>query len=443
MSGRGADLLTRLKPPPLLVAAVTTGIALVVLIPVAVSSTPATIVVVFAILLLLALIVLGLGYTAEFFIFVGACMVPMSNVHPVDAVSFITVADAAFAVGFGLMLPDLLQRPLRLPSIFFFGVAGVLTVALFSSLLSDQPVESLGLLARLLVGAFGLSTLIIWWNPNRTRVVILASAYVLGNIVSIGWAVVKDEASVEGRRAGLSEHPNVFGLTALLAVALLPFIFTQIPRSWRWITVVAGVVCLYGVWSSGSRAALAALIAIALIYPALARSVLAGLALLAGFVAFLALSGRLLGETSSSNALGRLLGAGSATASDQAREDLLHQALDQFLASPILGDGLANILAAHVIYLQIAAGLGVLGLAFYLLVLWSTVSPIVTLTPPFSLLALPSLAYVTVGFVTPVLWDRYIWAVLALALLAPRLAEAAAEDPAGLDSENEVADASG
>ena len=118
--------------------------------------------------------------------------------------------------------------------------------------------------------------------------------------------------------------------------------------------------------------------------------------------------------------------------------------LDQFLASPILGDGLANILAAHVIYLQIAAGLGVLGLAFYLLVLWSTVQPIATLTPPFSLLALPSLAYVTLGFVTPVLWDRYIWAVLALALLAPRLAEAA--PPKRIRrarQENEVADASG
>ena len=189
-------------------AAVITGLALVVLIPVAVSSTPATIVVFFAILLFLALIVLGLGHTAEFFIFVGACMVPMSNVHPVDAVSFITVADAAFAVGFGLMLPDLLQRPLHLPSIFFFGVAGVLTVALFSSLLSDQPVASLGLLARLLVGAFGLSTLIIWWNPNRTRVVMLASAYVLGNVISIGWAVVKNEASARAGGQGSPSTPT-------------------------------------------------------------------------------------------------------------------------------------------------------------------------------------------------------------------------------------------
>ena len=441
MRERGAGLLTRLRP--VLVAAFTTGIALVVLISVAVTSTPATIAVFFAIALFLLLIVLGFGHASEFFVILGACLVPMSNLHPVEVVSFITVADAAFVVGFGLMLPVLLRRPLHLPSTFVFGVAGVLTVALFSSLLSDEPMDSLFILVRLAVGAFGLSILIIWWNPNLKKVVILASAYVLGNVVSIGWAVVNNEYSVEGRRAGLSEHPNVFGLTALLAVALIPFIFTQTPRAWRWLPPVAGVVCLYGVWSSGSRGALAALIAVAVIYPVLARSVLAGLGLLAGFATFLVFSTRLLGEASSDNALGRLLGAGSASASDQAREDLLHQALDQFLASPILGDGVANILAAHIIYLQIAAAMGVVGLAFYLLVHWSTVSPIVLLSTPFSLLALPALAYVILGLVTPVLWDRYIWTVLALALLAPRLAAAAGESPARLDRDNEVADASG
>jgi hypothetical protein len=447
MRVRAAGLLAQLRLPPGLVAAATTGIALAVLIPVAVSSTPATIAVIFAMVLLLALIVLGFGHTSEFFVILGACLVPMSNLTPVDAVSFITVADASFAVGFALMLPDLMRRPLHLPSVFVLGVAGVLTVALFSSILSDQPLASLNILARLLVGAFGLSILIIWWNPDLRRVVILASAYVLGNVVSIGWALVKSEVSVEGRRVGLSEHPNVFGLTALLAVALVPFLVMQFPRSWRWIPPVAGVVCLYGVWSSGSRAALAALIAVAVIYPVLARSVMAGLALFAAFAAFLAFSVQLLGETSSSNALGRLLGAGSSSASDQARKLVLDEAIDRFLSSPLLGVGLADILAAHIIYVQIAAGVGVLGLAFYLVVLWATVSPVAMISPPINLLALPALAYVTVGFVTPVMWDRYIWTVMALALLAPRLAAAAAaptaeESSAGLHRKSEVADAS-
>ena len=303
---------------------------------------------------------------------------------------------------------------------------GVLTVALFSSLLAEEPISSLNFLTRLLVGAFGLSILIVWWNPNRTRVLLIACAYVLGNVISVGYAVGSGQVARDGRRAGLAEHPNVYGLTAMLAVTIIPFIVTQFPRSWRWLPAGAGVVCLYGVYSSGSRAALAVLIGVAVILPVLARSVTAALALLTALATFLVFSSQLLGETSTGNALGRLLGAGSADLSDLAREQLLEEAIDRFWNSPIYGNGLAGIIEAHVIYVQIAAALGVIGLAFYLMVLWSTVHPITVLTPPYSLLAVPALSYVVLGFVTPVLWDRYIWMVTSLALLAPRLAAAAA-----------------
>jgi hypothetical protein len=448
MRERGAGLLTRLRPPPALVAALTTGIALIVLIPLAVTSLPATIAVLFAIVLFLILVVLGFGRTSEFFVILGACLVPMSNLHPVDAVSFITVADASFAVGFGLMLPDLMRRPLHLPPAFAFGVIGVLTVALFSSVLAEEPISSLNFLARLLVGAFGLSILIVWWNPNRTRVLLIACAYVLGNVISVGYAVGSGQVARDGRRAGLAEHPNVYGLTAMLAVTIIPFIVTQFPRSWRWIPAAAGAVCLYGVYSSGSRAALAVLIGVAVLLPVLARSVTAGLVLLGAVATVLVFSAQLLGNTSSGNALGRLLGAGSADLSDLAREQLLEEAIDRFWNSPIIGNGLAGIIEAHVIYVQIAAALGVIGLAFYLMVLWSTVQPITVLTPPYSLLAVPALSYVVLGFVTPVLWDRYIWMVTSLALLAPRLAAAAAapeveETPAvGTHRKTGVVDAS-
>jgi hypothetical protein len=449
MNGRGAGLPTRLRPPPTLLAAVATALALVALIPAAVSSEVATALVVGALVLLLLLVVLGFGHTSELFVILGVLLVPLTRLHPVDAVAFITYADAAFAVGFGLMLPDLMRRPLHLPPVFVLGASGVVTVALFASLLADEPIQSLNILTRLLVGAFGLTILINWWNPDRMKVVLVACAYVLGNVVSVGYAVIKNETAPDGRRAGLSEHPNVYGLCALLAVAVIPFIVTQFPRKWRWVPAAAAVVCLYGVWSSGSRAALAVLVAVAVIFPVLARSVPAALGLLAGFATFLVFSSQLLGETSSGNALGRLLGAGSSSLSDQAREQLLEEAIDRFWLSPLIGNGLADIIEAHVIYVQIAAGVGVIGLAFYLLVLWSTLQPLTVLTPPFSLLALPALSYVTLGFVTPVMWDRYIWVLMALALLAPRLAEADAappdeeepESPEGLHRRS-VADAS-
>jgi hypothetical protein len=441
MIGSGAGLLTRLRPPPILVAAVVTGVILVLLIPAAVTSTTATILVFGALVLFLLLVLLGFGPTAELFIILGVGLVPLTRLHPVDAVAFITYADAAFAVGFGLMLPDLMRRPLHLPPVLVLGICGVLTVALFSSLLADDPVRSLNILTRLLVGAFGLTILISWWNPNRTKVVIVACAYVLGNVVSVGYAVIKNEVAPDGRRAGLAEHPNVYGLCALLAISIIPFIVTQFPPKLRWLPPAAGVVCLYGVWSSGSRAALAVMIAVAVIFPVLARSVMAALGLGVAIATVLVFLGTLLGEDSSGNALGRLLGSGSTSLSDLARQQLFEEAVDRFWNSPIIGNGLADIIEAHVIYIQILAGLGVIGLAFYLMVLWSTVQPLTVLTPPYSLLALPALSYVTLGFVTPVMWDRYIWTLLALAILAPRLAQAAAalpdeeepEAPAGHD----------
>ena len=42
----------------------------------------------------------------------------------------------------------------------------------------------------------------------------------------------------------------------MLAVALVPYLLTVVPVRWRWTVVLAGGVCAYGVWTSGSRAAL-------------------------------------------------------------------------------------------------------------------------------------------------------------------------------------------
>ena len=46
----------------------------------------------------------------------------MNDLHTSGAASFVTAADAVFAVGFALMMPELLRRPLRLPPAFVLGV---------------------------------------------------------------------------------------------------------------------------------------------------------------------------------------------------------------------------------------------------------------------------------------------------------------------------------
>jgi O-antigen ligase len=423
---------------PGLVAALATVAMLTPLTVLAATSTLGASMAVAAGVLILGLVSLGLGRTAETLVVVGAALAPMNDLTLPGSASFVTAADVAFVFGFGLMMPDLLGRQLRLPASFVFGAAGVASVALVSSLLSENPALSLNSTARLLVGAFGLATLIAWWGPGIGKVAILAWAYVLGNAVSVLYGKVDGTALDDGRLFGLTEHPNIFGLCSLLAVALIPFIVSQTPPQRHWLPVLAGLVSLYGIWISGSRGALAALIALAVIYPLLARSVVAVLVLLGGFAVAAAFSESLLSESSEGNALGRLLGSGSASASDTAREQLADQAVAQFQSHPLLGVGLADVLAAHVIYLQIAAGLGLIGISFYLVVLWSTARPAMTLSPPFNLLGLPALAYITLGFVTPVLWDRYIWVVLALSLLAPQLARDRSDGLTALDRQGEA-----
>ena len=93
---------------------------------------------------------------------------------------------------------------------------------------------------------------------------------------------------------------------------------------------------------------------------------------------------------------------------------------------------------AHSIYLQILAAIGIVGAAFFAIALGALIRPLFLLPKPYDLLAAPALTYAMAGMVSPLLWDRYIWCVLAFALMAPRLAaEHAAREggEAGSDAE--------
>lgn len=408
--------------PPTAVAAISTTVSLALLLALAVTSSQGAFAAIGIALVLLGLVCLGLGRTAEAFVVLGAFLVPMNDLNRSGALSFVTAADAAFALGFGLMFPDLIRRPLRLPAAFVVGAVGVFFAAVISSMMSEAPPISLNATARLIVGAFGITVLLAWWSPSRKKVVVLGWAYVLGTVTSSFYALIDGSVSPDGRRSGLTEHPNFFGLTGLLAITLIPFLMTQTPRQRRWILVAAGLACFWAIWTSGSRAALAALIAVVVIYPLLSRSVLAGLGLLSAVAVVMVFSQQLMNEAGTGSALGRLLGGKTSSVSDESRREVADAAFQQFQSHPILGVGLVEPLQAHNIYLQVMAGLGVVGLLAFLLAVSATIRPVITVRPPFNLLALTALSYATVGFVSNALWDRYIWLTLALALLAPRLA---------------------
>ena len=396
-------------------------VALLVLVA-ATSSLVGAVVATTSAMLLVAVISQGITRVGKAVVLLGAFLVPMNTLTAPGEASFVTAADGAFLLGFMLLMPSLFGRPLHLDPVFLFGVVGVFSIALVSSLLSADSVTSLSFMARLLVGAYGLAVLFLWWRPERGELLLLAWAYVLGSVVSVAYGLVDGLTTGSGRYVGLTEHPNLLGYTCLFGLALVPFIVAHTPLPNRWMALFAGAVCAYGIWISGSRAALASILVVAVVFPALKRSVLAGLALLVGFAAVLVFSDRLLSSTSKGNALGRLLGAGSASESNAVREQAAEKAINIFWSHPLVGQGFtADPLEAHIIYLQILAAFGIFGLAFYLLVLWTTVRPLLAVPPPSNLLALPALSYMVVGFISPQLWDRFIWVPLALALLAPTL----------------------
>lgn len=369
----------------------------------------------------------GLERAASVFLILATAAAPLNDLRPVPALTFITFADVLFGIGFLLLVPHLAGTPLKLPAAFVFGFAIILAMGTLASVASEQPATSFNHMVRFSVGAVALATLICWWQPRKGTVIALASAYMAGNCISV-FAAMFEGPTMGGRVFGLSTHPNVMGLCDALALALAPFLLYAVRREWRWLVVVGTAICAYGIWINGSRGALLTSVAILFLYPAITRSVTAGVAVTAiGFLMPIVVT-HLVDRVSETSALGRLFGGGNARGSNQEREEAAARAIDQFLNHPLLGGGFVTVLEAHNIYLQLAAAVGVFGVLGFLIVLWSLVRPLLAIPSPWGLLSVPALAYAMAGLIFPLLWDRYIWCVLGLALLGPILAARAAEE---------------
>jgi O-antigen ligase len=400
LDGRAVRIVPRVGRTLLAPALVVLVLAL--LLPLALGSVFGAIVALGAAALMLALVTFGIESTAIGLLALGFVLAPMNDVRPVAALTFVTMSDVFLVLSVGLLLPILLTGRFERQALFLVGAAGVVGLGLVTSVTGDHALASLNGLLRLLVGALTL----------------LAAAYVLGNSISVLQAVASGLVSYEGRAIGLTRHPNILGLCSMLALTLIPFLLQELPRWCGWIVLAAAGVCGYGVWISGSRAALLVAVAMVLVYLVLSRSVERGLLLFGASILPVYLVGRTLSSGDvGNNILNRFVGGGSASASDLAREQLVREAVERFLSSPVLGVGFADALEAHNIYLQVAASGGVLGLAFYLVLLASVVRQPLRLPARYRLLALPAFGYVLVGFITPLLWDRYIWCLLALPFL--------------------------
>lgn len=347
----------------------------------------------------------------------GLFFAPMNDVRPTATATNVTLGDTLLAMGLLLLAPVLLTRKLTLPKAYVFGWILLASTSLVASALATNPAASFTHFVKFLAAALVLPVAFAWWRPDRRTVVRLATAYVIGTGVSIVSALIEGPIDTENRHDGLTTHPNFLGHTAVLALCLTFFVLTQHGVQRRWFFYGVGLLCVYGVWISGSRASFVGLVAVAVLYPLIERSMLAAAGTVLGLVMTLVFWEQIV-SNSGDSALRRLLGTASSEASDQIRRNAFTAVLDDFLANPLTGVGFENVLYAHNIYVEIAAAAGVFGLFGFLLILWALVSPLFTAPRPYHRLAYPVLAYVIVDALDKSLYDRFVWTALSLAMLS-------------------------
>lgn len=362
----------------------------------------------------------GFAHAGTAMITLAYFMAPLDSVRPVPGLRIVSAADVLWGVGFLTLAPILVRRRFALPMAFLAPLLAFVAVATLASVGNPHPVSTFEQLLRLTVGALGLPILLGWWKPDEKVVVRLAAAYVLGATLSSAVGIV----GYHGERIqGLTTHPNFFAMCCTLAIAIVPFLETRLEEVWRLVILATVPINLLGIWWSGSRTALLGMMLVALLYPLLKRSVVAALSLAVAGVSAMYLVFRFAANSTDQNsALGRLLGEGTASVSDNER--ILHQeqAWHNFVSSPVIGRGFEPRTQglgfdAHNIYLQVASATGVLGVTAFLLMLVFLAKQATVRTRHLGLLAVPTLVYMFVGPVVPMLWDRWIWCMVALALL--------------------------
>jgi len=315
------------------------------------------------------------------------------------------VAVAAFVVAYLLVLvvppdPLYLATRIRPGQVIELGAAGRV-----------RP-DALANFVRLLLALVVMPMVVAVFAANRREIRGLATAYVVGSLINamvggldkLGVTTVSADlrgfADVDGRQAALTTHPNQLGLVAAMALPLAFVVFRRRPTQLAAVAVLMG-----GIWVSGSRAALAAaLLAI-------------GLSLvIAGWRLRLAYGVMAIGVFVAATDVLALTRFGGASRSDHARSVIADQATSDFLHSPAWGIGPDVLQDAHVIYLQLLAGAGLLGfLGFAVLIVWTLRSAVrLRAEAVFAAAGASLCVFLVAGIASNALLARYLYVPLGL-----------------------------
>ncbi len=369
------------------------------------------------VVLVMMLAILGLDRTSEW-IMVAAFALAPCVLLVVPGFRFFNISDALFLVSIGLSLPRLMTRRIWLPPAFVLGSIAFVAISQLATLASPTPGESYYYAARVILMLIVIPVLLVWWAPRGGILVALVLAFAAGTVVSVMAGVVGGGGS---RSAGLTQHPNVFGYTAVLTLSLLPFLGRTLPKAHRaWMCVTVGGIAFLGIMISGSRAALVVALFLVVLVPAAERSIIAALTVLgSGLVGVLVFGQRIEADGQGTDALSRLLGAGNVEGSDRARIEGVEMVWRSVLEHPFLGSGFtfSDDYLAHNAYVQVAAAVGFFGLAAFVVVCATMITPLLTNDKVHSRLAYPVVIFLVAAPVSPNLTDRYIGMLMGLSMV--------------------------
>ncbi len=271
-----------------------------------------------------------------------------------------------------------------------------------------QNVANLG---KFLTGS--LMPIALWAlaRPSRQFARRLLGAFVVGAVISAVVGVL--EPVVGGRAVGLTVHPNQLGSLSLLAMGpAMGLMLTTRSGRVRGLTIAAMPVLAMGILSSGSRAALGALVVLGLIIGPLTRSRAVLGAIFSGIAVVLLVFAVGLIRPEGENALGRTLGdSTTAQGSDNIREVLQDEVWHRFTQRPLTGNGYNYMRPSHNVYLGLVASAGVLGVVGLGLVITTVIRRLWRKRTDLLLVGVTAgyLAYLGNAYFDNIFWWRWLW----------------------------------
>jgi O-antigen ligase len=310
----------------------------------------------------------------------------------------------------GLDLEELRNHDLLLVVFSAIAVGG-----LTSGVVNGQPLDIFFL--RMVLATFGTLLAVAFYGQTRDRLKTLVRSFALGCAFLAISGELKPKS--EGRAFGFTFHPNLFAHSLVMGTMACTACFFWTTNRWaRALWATCAVLCLYGIWDSGSRGALAGIWLAMVLYVGLSgrRWLVLGALAVTWCIAIVFVAGVVnVGETS---ALGRLVHGNSDTnvqGSNNERSQSFKNDVEIITEKPIFGEGFAKSILVHMVYFQAWTSAGLLGFAAIMLLGISMFA--LPFGRPRAVLALPCAVAGVAGmwFFTNILGTRDQWFFIVLA----------------------------